>query len=42
MVQGLIDDVPPVAELVSRMVLEADAIITGRLAGMVQNAVAPA
>ncbi len=42
MVQGLINDVPPVGDLVSRIVLEADAIITGRLAGMTGNAVAQA
>ncbi|HZB94227.1 MAG TPA: nitronate monooxygenase [Stellaceae bacterium] len=34
MVQGLIDDVPSVAELVHRIVREAEAIIDGRLAGM--------
>ena len=32
---GLINDIPTVAELVSRMVSEAEDIITGRLAGMV-------
>ncbi|WP_114955100.1 NAD(P)H-dependent flavin oxidoreductase [Sphingosinicella terrae] len=33
LVQGLIDDVPSVAELVTRIVAEARAIIAGRLAG---------
>ena len=33
--QGLIDDIPTVAELVDRMMTEAEEIITGRLAGMV-------
>lgn len=32
--QGLIDDVPTVGELVSRMVAEAETIIAGRLAGI--------
>ena len=32
--QGLIDDVPTVAELVDRMMAEAEAIISDRLAGM--------
>jgi NAD(P)H-dependent flavin oxidoreductase YrpB (nitropropane dioxygenase family) len=32
--QGLIDDVPTVGELVSRMVTEAESIIAGRLAGI--------
>ncbi|CRK50551.1 Nitronate monooxygenase [Rhodococcus sp. RD6.2] len=32
--QGLIDDVPTVGELVSRMVAEAESIIAGRLAGI--------
>ena len=35
MSQGLINDVPTVAELVTRIVAEAEAIITGRLAGLV-------
>jgi NAD(P)H-dependent flavin oxidoreductase YrpB (nitropropane dioxygenase family) len=35
-VMGLIHDIPTCAELVSRMVREADEIITGRLAGMVK------
>ena len=34
MVQGLIHDIPTCAELVSRMVREAEEIIAGRLAGM--------
>jgi NAD(P)H-dependent flavin oxidoreductase YrpB (nitropropane dioxygenase family) len=34
-VMGLIDDIPTCAELVGRMVTEAEEIITGRLAGMV-------
>ncbi len=32
---GLINDIPTVDELVSRMVTEAEGLITGRLAGMV-------
>ncbi|GAB3295081.1 nitronate monooxygenase [Epidermidibacterium keratini] len=36
MVQGLIDDVPTVAELVSRIVGDAEALITERLAGSVR------
>lgn len=35
MVQGLIHDVPTCAELVSRIVSDAEAIVTGRLAGFV-------
>ncbi|WP_106849789.1 nitronate monooxygenase family protein [Blastococcus sp. Marseille-P5729] len=35
MVQGLIDDVPTCAELIGRIVSEAEEIITGRLAGCV-------
>jgi NAD(P)H-dependent flavin oxidoreductase YrpB (nitropropane dioxygenase family) len=34
MVQGLIDDLPSVAELIDRIVSEAESIIAGRLAGM--------
>ncbi|MCR5877127.1 nitronate monooxygenase family protein [Phenylobacterium sp. J367] len=34
-VQGLIQDIPTCAELISRMVREAEEIITGRLGGMV-------
>ncbi|MGX1598260.1 NAD(P)H-dependent flavin oxidoreductase [Dietzia maris] len=34
--QGLIDDVPTAAELIDRMMTEAEEIITGRLAGMVE------
>lgn len=34
--QGLIDDIPTVAELVDRMMSEAEEIITSRLAGMVE------
>ena len=34
--QGLIHDIPPAAELVERMVAEAEQIITSRLAGMVE------
>jgi nitronate monooxygenase len=37
-VQGLIDDVPTVEELVSRMVAEAEEIIGRRLAGMAEGA----
>lgn len=40
MVQGLIDDVPTVGDLVSRIVEEAEAIVRERLAGMVTAAVA--
>lgn len=36
--QGLIDDVPSVAELVSRIVAEAEGLITGRLGTMVVTA----
>ena len=35
--QGLIDDIPTAAELVDRMVAEAEEIITSRLAGMVET-----
>ncbi|MFC9765440.1 NAD(P)H-dependent flavin oxidoreductase [Rhodococcus jostii] len=35
--QGLIDDVPTVRELVTRMVTEAESIITGRLASTVDS-----
>ena len=34
-VQGLIQDIPSCAELVSRIVREAEAIIRGRLEGMI-------
>jgi nitronate monooxygenase len=34
-VQGLIHDIPSCAELISRMVAEAEALITGRMARMV-------
>jgi NADH:quinone reductase (non-electrogenic) len=34
MVQGLIHDIPTCQELVSRIVADAEAIIRGRLAGM--------
>jgi NADH:quinone reductase (non-electrogenic) len=37
MSQGLINDVPTVAELVTRIMAEAEAIITGRLAGLVRR-----
>jgi NAD(P)H-dependent flavin oxidoreductase YrpB (nitropropane dioxygenase family) len=40
MVQGLIDDVPAVADLVTRIVDEAQTIVRERLAGMVTAAVA--
>ena len=36
-VMGLINDIPTVGELVSRIVSEAEDIITGRLAGMVRT-----
>jgi nitronate monooxygenase len=39
-VMGLIHDIPTCGELVSRMVTEAEEIITGRLAGMVKTAAA--
>jgi len=42
MVQGLIDDVPTVKELVDRIVAEAEAIIDGRLAAMVSRYAAAA
>ncbi|MDI9975413.1 nitronate monooxygenase family protein [Rhodococcus sp. IEGM 1307] len=35
--QGLIDDIPTVCELVTRMVTEAESIITGRLASTVDS-----
>jgi len=38
MVQGLIHDIPTCAELISRMVREAEEIIEGRLAGRVRGA----
>ena len=38
MVQGLIEDVPTVKELLDRIMTEAEAIIEGRLAGMVHGA----
>ncbi|MGA0607648.1 NAD(P)H-dependent flavin oxidoreductase [Phenylobacterium sp. VNQ135] len=42
-VQGLIHDIPTCAELISRMVREAEEIITGRLAGVVtQRSMQPA
>ena len=34
--QGLIDDIPTVAELVDQMMSDAEEIITSRLAGMVE------
>lgn len=37
-VQGLIDDIPTTAELVRRTVAEAEAIVSGRLAGMLDGA----
>jgi NADH:quinone reductase (non-electrogenic) len=36
MVQGLIDDIPTVAELVERIMRDAEAIIADRLAGMIR------
>jgi len=36
-VMGLIDDIPTVAELVSRIVGEAEDLISGRLAGMLES-----
>jgi nitronate monooxygenase len=36
-VMGLIHDIPTVGDLVSRIVSEAEDIITGRLAGMVRT-----
>jgi len=36
-VVGLVEDVPTVAALVSRMVADAEATITGRLAGMLSG-----
>jgi nitronate monooxygenase len=40
LVQGIINDVPTCAELVERMVAEADELIRGRLAGLLEGAVA--
>jgi NADH:quinone reductase (non-electrogenic) len=40
--QGLIHDIPPVAELVTRIVAEAEAVITGRLWQMVVDDRVPA
>ena len=37
MAQGLVQDIPPVAELVERIVAEAEAIITGRLRATVTD-----
>ncbi|HEX4752508.1 MAG TPA: nitronate monooxygenase, partial [Solirubrobacterales bacterium] len=37
LVQGLIDDVPTVAELIERIIVEADEIIAERLAGMLAS-----
>ena len=37
---GLINDIPTVGDLVSRIVSEAEEIITGRLAGMVASSTA--
>ena len=42
MVQGLIHDIPTCAELISRMVREAEEIIQGRLAGVVTRSLQPA
>jgi nitronate monooxygenase len=42
MVQGLIHDIPTCAELVGRIVREAEEIIEGRLAGMLQRRAVPA
>ena len=36
-VMGLIDDIPTCAELISRIVSEAEDIITARLGGMVMS-----
>lgn len=36
MVQGLIDDIPSVAELIERIIRDAEAIITGRLSGLIR------
>ena len=41
-VQGLIQDIPSCAELVSRIVREAEAIIRSRLEGMIAGAAAQA
>jgi len=40
MCQGLINDIPTVAEVVERIMREAEEIITGRLAGMASSGVA--
>ncbi|HLR45138.1 MAG TPA: nitronate monooxygenase, partial [Brevibacterium sp.] len=39
MVQGIIDDVPSAADLVNRIVTDAEEIITGRLAGLVTQSI---
>ena len=39
-VMGLIDDIPTCAELISRIVAEAEDIITARLGGMLSAPVA--
>jgi nitronate monooxygenase len=41
-VQGLIQDIPSCAELISRIVREAEAIIRGRLEAMIANPAAQA
>ena len=41
-VQGLIHDIPTCAELIDRIVREAEAIITQRLAGAVVRSLQPA
>jgi NAD(P)H-dependent flavin oxidoreductase YrpB (nitropropane dioxygenase family) len=36
MVQGLIHDIPTVQELIDRIISEAEAIVAGRLSGMLR------
>jgi nitronate monooxygenase len=42
MAQGLIHDIPSVAKLVSRIIAEAEAVISGRLRGLIVEAHVPA
>jgi NAD(P)H-dependent flavin oxidoreductase YrpB (nitropropane dioxygenase family) len=42
MVAGLIDDIPSVAELIDRIMADAERLIRDRLIGLLGNAAAPA
>jgi NADH:quinone reductase (non-electrogenic) len=42
MVAGLIDDIPSVAELIDRIMADAERLIRDRLIGLLRNAAAPA